>query len=71
MGVHAARPSQEVELKPLSASQGVVGAGQDRWSTVAVRGGRRPDPTTGAILTPIVQSTTFVQEAVGRHKGHT
>lgn len=40
-------------------------------STVAVRGGREPDPTTGAILTPIVQSTTYVNEAVGVHKGHT
>jgi len=71
MGVRAARPSQQIEFTPLGTPPGVVGAGQDRWSTVAVRGGRRPDPSTGAILTPIVQSTTFVQEAVGRHKGHT
>jgi cystathionine beta-lyase/cystathionine gamma-synthase len=43
----------------------------DGVNTRAVRGGVAPDPTTGAILTPIVQSTTYVQEAVGRHKGHT
>jgi cystathionine beta-lyase/cystathionine gamma-synthase len=36
-----------------------------------VRGGRRPDPATGAILAPICQSTTFVQEALGKHKGFT
>ena len=30
-----------------------------------------PDPTTGAILQPIYQSTTFVQQAVGVHKGFT
>jgi cystathionine beta-lyase/cystathionine gamma-synthase len=39
--------------------------------TRAVRGGLRPDPTTGAILTPIYQSTTYVLEAVGKHKGFT
>jgi cystathionine beta-lyase/cystathionine gamma-synthase len=41
------------------------------FSTRAVHGGQCPDPATGAILTPIVQSTTYVQEAVGRHKGFT
>jgi cystathionine beta-lyase/cystathionine gamma-synthase len=42
-----------------------------RDATLAVRGGRRPDPSTGAIVTPIHQTTTFVQEAVGRDKGFT
>jgi cystathionine beta-lyase/cystathionine gamma-synthase len=41
------------------------------FSTRAIHGGLAPDPTTGAILTPIYQSTTFVQEAVGKHKGYT
>lgn len=40
-------------------------------STKAVRAGRSPDPSTGAILTPITQSTTYVQQAVGVHHGHT
>lgn len=40
-------------------------------STKAVRAGRHPDPSTGAILTPITQSTTYVQQAVGVHHGHT
>jgi cystathionine beta-lyase/cystathionine gamma-synthase len=43
----------------------------DSLSTVCIRGGQRPDPTTGAILTPIVQSTTFVQPGVNEHKGFT
>lgn len=43
----------------------------DPFATLAIHGGREVDPTTGAILTPIVQSTTFVQERVGQHKGHT
>lgn len=38
--------------------------------TRAVRGGTSPDPTTGAVLTPIYQTTTYAQEEVGKHKGH-
>jgi cystathionine beta-lyase/cystathionine gamma-synthase len=41
------------------------------FSTTAVRGGLAPDPATGAVLTPIYQSTTYHQEAVGVHKGFT
>jgi cystathionine beta-lyase/cystathionine gamma-synthase len=41
------------------------------FSTRAIHGGLEPDPATGAILTPIYQATTFVQEAVGRDKGFT
>ncbi len=40
-------------------------------STLAIHGGLHPDPATGALLTPIYQSTTYVQEAVGSHKGFT
>src|SRR5882724_11002762 len=40
-------------------------------ATRAIHAGLVPDPATGAILTPIYQSTTYVQEAVGVHKGHT
>jgi cystathionine beta-lyase/cystathionine gamma-synthase len=41
------------------------------FSTIAVRGGVAPDPATGAVLTPIYQSTTYHQQAVGVHKGFT
>jgi cystathionine beta-lyase/cystathionine gamma-synthase len=41
------------------------------YSTTAVRGGLAPDPATGAVLTPIYQSTTYHQQAVGVHKGFT
>ena len=41
------------------------------FSTTAVRGGLAPDPATGAVLTPIYQSTTYHQQAVGVHKGFT
>lgn len=42
-----------------------------QFATRAIHGGVQPDPTTGAILTPIFQSTTFVQEGVGIDKGYT
>jgi cystathionine beta-lyase/cystathionine gamma-synthase len=40
-----------------------------RFSTVCIHAGQEPDPSTGAIITPIYQTATYVQEAVGRHKG--
>lgn len=40
-------------------------------ATRALHAGTTPDPVTGAILTPIYQATTYVQEAVGKDKGYT
>jgi cystathionine beta-lyase/cystathionine gamma-synthase len=40
-------------------------------ATRAVHAGVEPDPTTGAILTPIYQTTTYVQAGVGQDKGFT
>lgn len=39
-------------------------------STTAIHGGLTPDPLTGALVTPLVQSTTFVNEAVGKDRGY-
>src|SRR6187549_836352 len=41
-----------------------------RFSTVCIHAGQTPDPSTGAIITPIYQTSTYVQEALGRHKGY-
>jgi cystathionine beta-lyase/cystathionine gamma-synthase len=41
-----------------------------RFSTICIHAGQEPDPTTGAIITPIYQTSTYVQEEVGRHKGY-
>src|SRR5947208_4280415 len=41
------------------------------FETLALHAGAYPDPATGALLTPIYQSTTYVMEAVGSHKGYT
>jgi cystathionine gamma-synthase len=39
------------------------------FETRAIHDGQEPDPATGAIVTPIYQTSTYVQEAVGKHKG--
>jgi cystathionine beta-lyase/cystathionine gamma-synthase len=41
-----------------------------RFSTICLHAGQEPDPSTGAIITPIYQTSTYVQEALGRHKGY-
>jgi cystathionine beta-lyase/cystathionine gamma-synthase len=43
---------------------------QARFSTICIHAGQEPDPTTGAIITPIYQTSTYVQEEVGQHKGY-
>jgi cystathionine gamma-lyase len=40
------------------------------FETRAIHDGQEPDPATGAITTPIYQTSTYVQEAVGVHKGY-
>jgi cystathionine beta-lyase/cystathionine gamma-synthase len=39
------------------------------FSTDAVHAGQEPDPVTGAVTTPIYQTSTYVQEGLGKHKG--
>jgi len=39
------------------------------FSTDAVHAGQEPDPTTGAVTVPIYQTSTYVQEELGKHKG--
>lgn len=41
-----------------------------KFGTKAVHAGVEPDPTTGAIMTPIYQTSTYVQESPGKHKGY-
>src|SRR5215210_7456318 len=40
------------------------------FETRAIHAGQDPDPATGAAITPIYQTSTYVQEAVGKHKGY-
>jgi cystathionine beta-lyase/cystathionine gamma-synthase len=41
-----------------------------KFATKAIHAGIEPDETTGAIMTPIYQTSTYVQEAIGVHKGY-
>jgi cystathionine beta-lyase/cystathionine gamma-synthase len=42
---------------------------QAGFSTRAIHAGQEPDPTTGAVTVPVYQTSTYAQEALGRHKG--
>jgi cystathionine beta-lyase/cystathionine gamma-synthase len=41
-----------------------------KFGTKAIHGGLEPDIATGAIMTPIYQTSTYVQDAIGEHKGY-
>ena len=41
-----------------------------RFSTLAIHAGQEPDPTTGAIMTPVYLTSTYVQAGPGEHKGY-
>src|SRR5258706_13891720 len=45
-------------------------AAKVRFSTLCLHAGQEPDPSTGAIITPIFQTATYVQEELGKHKGY-
>ena len=40
------------------------------FGTRAIHAGQRPDPVTGAIMTPVYLTSTYVHDAFGRHKGY-
>ncbi len=64
--------SEASELSDCSGTEPAgTGGTVPALSTLAVRGGLSPDPASGAIVPPIVQSTTYVQDAVGLDRGHT
>ena len=41
-----------------------------RFGTLAIHAGQQPDPTTGAIMTPVYFTSTYVQDGPGGHKGY-
>src|SRR5271167_4260612 len=40
------------------------------FATDAIHKGQEPDPSTGAVVVPIFQTSTYVQEEMGKHKGY-
>jgi cystathionine beta-lyase/cystathionine gamma-synthase len=51
----------------VPGGDGFAGLGFD---TRAIHVGQPPDPATGAVVTPIYQTSTFAHEEVGRHRGY-
>jgi len=43
---------------------------ESRFATLAVHAGQEPDPTTGSVMTPIYQTSTYAQSAPGEHRGY-
>src|SRR5271165_3901541 len=43
---------------------------KSQFETLAVHAGVTPDPTTGAIMTPIFATSTYVQSSPGKHRGY-
>ncbi|MES2727830.1 MAG: cystathionine gamma-synthase [Bacteroidota bacterium] len=41
-----------------------------KFATKAIHAGQEPDPTTGAVMTPIYQTSTYWQESPGKHQGY-
>ena len=41
-----------------------------KFGTKAIHAGLEPDPATGAVMTPIYQTSTYHQESPGNHKGY-
>ena len=53
----------------VSGGDGTPGD-RDGFATRAIHVGSPPDPATGAIIAPIYQTSTFVQDSIGRHHGY-
>ncbi len=59
------------EQLPRDADETNLGGSKYNFDTIALHAGTPADPATGAMLTPIYQTTTFRQDAVGQDKGFT
>jgi cystathionine beta-lyase/cystathionine gamma-synthase len=43
---------------------------QMEFETKAIHAGQQSDPSTGAVIVPVFQTSTYQQEAIGKHKGY-
>lgn len=64
--------STRKEIRLSEASQGEAGSSTrgGRLDTLCVHAGQSPEAVTGAITTPVFQTSTYVQEGLGRHRGY-
>lgn len=54
---------------PIASRQPLVARPRQAFATRAIHAGQSPDPTTGAVMTPIYTTSTYVQSSPGVHKG--
>jgi cystathionine beta-lyase/cystathionine gamma-synthase len=64
-----ARPHLFMPVTPASSRQPLRSQSRQGFSTRAIHAGQSPDPTTGAVMTPIYATSTYVQSSPGVHKG--
>jgi cystathionine gamma-lyase len=62
-------PALRAVPAPLTLEDTMKIAADAAFATRCIHAGQRPDPTTGAIMTPIFQTSTYVQDGPGGHKG--
>src|SRR6202035_3416069 len=72
---HQARPARiRCAAQPPPTAQSPMsspdGSPPDGFATRAIHVGQAPDPTTGAVIVPIYQTSTYAQSEVGVHKGY-
>ncbi len=61
---HSTLPTQGDGSPPLASDEGMG------FGTLAVHAGQAPDPSTGAIMTPVYFTSTYVQDAPGENRGY-
>ena len=60
----------EEEINDIPADAEKTKPNEMKFATKAIHAGQEPDPTTGAIMTPVYFTSTYVQESPGKHKGY-
>src|SRR5581483_6221946 len=56
-------------LRPCYGERPMSTRESDRFETKAIHAGQQPDPTTGAVMTPVYLTSTYAQSGSGEHKG--
>src|SRR6185436_14152921 len=60
----------EKEIMNVNSIDKKINSKEMKFGTKAIHAGQEPDPTTGAIMTPVYFTSTYVQESPGKHKGY-
>lgn len=67
---HSSHSNKETRLPEAPKGNTGSSARRSRFDTLCVHAGQSPEAVTGAITTPVFQTSTYVQEGIGRHRGY-